>query len=78
MNIKFPICYRKNAQEISNEHDIINSTWIFPVSFSANPKCTLTPMLSKITEPLLYSFNTDVMSLFTLCNIPNQLVYRLT
>ena len=48
-----------------------------PVSFSAYPKCTLTPMWSKITQLFLHSFNITMVSLFTLCNIKNSLVYRL-
>ena len=33
-----------------------------PVWFSAHPKCTLTPMFNKITEPSLHCFNATVVS----------------
>jgi len=47
------------------------------VSLSAYPKCTLSPMLNKITKLFICSFKTAygfMVFLFTLCNITNNLI----
>jgi len=39
-----------------------------------SPKCTLTPMLNKITKLLNVALEPLMVSLFALCNITNNLV----